>query len=269
MSKNDRRFSTAHLLLSERPSFEETAIREAISAAFPNAEVSIEDGALHIAHLDVMQDYPDGQQVPLVTVGIVEQGAPDMEFSQSWSVSDDLRKAATESRWELLIAELLTDGHSAADRVRSFAGIVATLTKLFSPTAIWCTHSGQLVAPEELLSFPAGLAFNLRIFQVADGDDGAFIIDTLGLDVLGLPDLQIHTRDLSPQDLAGQLGNIALYLLKEGDVVADGSTIDGISAAPVWGVTRTQSMTEPHRTVLSFDPGAPYSPTSNTSIASD
>ncbi len=269
MTETDRRFATTHLLFSERPNFDTAHITEAITSAFPNAEVSIEDGALHIAHLDVMKDYPDGQQVPLVTVGIVEHGIPTMEFSQSWSASEDLRQSANQSRWELLVAELLTDGHSAADRVRSFAGVVAVLTKLFSPNAVWCTHSGQLVAPEELLSFPAGIAFNLRIFQVADGDDGAFIMDTVGLDVLGLPDLQIHTRDLSPQELAGQLGNIALYLLKEGDVIAAGSTIDGIPAAPVWGVSKTKSAAEPYRTVLSFDPGAPYSPTDNASITSD
>ena len=52
-------------------------------------------------------------------------------------------------------------------------------------------------------------------------------MDTRGLAPFGLPDLQVHFRDLEPARLAGLLYATAGYLLEEGDVIADGNTISG------------------------------------------
>ena len=53
------------------------------------------------------------------------------------------------------------------------------------------------------------------------------VLDTLGLHVFGLPDLQCHFRDRDPGEIAGLLYATALYVFDSGDVIADGNTISG------------------------------------------
>ena len=59
------------------------------------------------------------------------------------------------------------------------------------------------------------------------GDDDAMVLDTLGLHVFGLPDLQCHFRGREPGKIAGLLYATATYVFDEGDVILDGNTISG------------------------------------------
>ena len=53
------------------------------------------------------------------------------------------------------------------------------------------------------------------------------VMDTLGLHVFGLPDVQCHFRDREPGEIATMLFSTAVYLFRSGDVIADGNTISG------------------------------------------
>ena len=53
------------------------------------------------------------------------------------------------------------------------------------------------------------------------------VLDTLGMHVFGLPDLQCHFRDRDPGEIAGLLYATALYVFDSGDVIAHGNTISG------------------------------------------
>jgi ligand-binding SRPBCC domain-containing protein len=83
-------------------------------------------------------------------------------------------------------------------------------------------------------------------------------MDTRGLDVFGLPDLQCHFRNLDPKAVAGMLYNTAAYILEHGDVIADGHTVAGISAKDKWQCQHEDSLAAPERTVLDVNPGKPF-----------
>jgi len=91
-----------------------------------------------------------------------------------------------------------------------------------------------------------------------EGGPGESVMDTMGLASLGLPDLQVHSTGLEPDDVARHLFNSAYYVLEKGDVIADGQTIDGIPPGTKWHCQHEASLVGPSRVVLDIDPGPPF-----------
>ena len=82
-------------------------------------------------------------------------------------------------------------------------------------------------------------------------------MDTLGLHVLGLPDLQCHFTGLDPNGIARILHNTAAYIYEHGDVIDDGHTISGPDGE-AWRCQHEDTLVPPHRLVLDLDPGDPH-----------
>ena len=80
------------------------------------------------------------------------------------------------------------------------------------------------------------------------------VLDSLGLHVFGLPDVQCHFVDREPGEIAALLHSTASYLFDAGDVIADGHTISGLDGS---GATCAggAALVEPARTVLDIDLG--------------
>ena len=88
--------------------------------------------------------------------------------------------------------------------------------------------------------------------------DGEMIMDTRGLDEIGLPDLQCHFRGHEPNAVAAVLGNTGIYIAENGAVIESGHTVEGIDAGSKWKCQYEESILEPKRTVLDLDPGAGF-----------
>ncbi len=83
-------------------------------------------------------------------------------------------------------------------------------------------------------------------------------MDTRGLSTFGLPDIQIHFRDLAPNALAAHLYNTAYYIYTKGDCIEDGHTIEGLDPEQKWRCRHETALIEPQREVIDMDPGDPY-----------
>jgi hypothetical protein len=98
---------------------------------------------------------------------------------------------------------------------------------------------------------------NVRFFKVSNSD-GDMIMDTRGLDAIGLPDLQCHFRGLDANGVARVLFNAAVYIFENGAVIETGHTMEGIEPGSRWRCQFENSLLEPKRNVLDFNPGKPY-----------
>ena len=123
--------------------------------------------------------------------------------------------------------------------------------------AVYWPHSQRVSDPETLAVDDLDGIINVRFFTVA-GDDEAMVLDTLGLHVFGLPDLQCHFRDRDPGEIAGLLYATARYVFDAGDVIADGNTISGLDGEERYVCRRETSLLEPTRPVIDVDLGDPY-----------
>lgn len=85
------------------------------------------------------------------------------------------------------------------------------------------------------------------------------VMDTRGLQEIGLHDLQCHYRDLDPNDVSRLLYNSAVYIFENGPVIESGNTIEGHTPGSKWICQFENSLIEPNREILDLNPGSPYS----------
>src|SRR2546429_2545599 len=71
------------------------------------------------------------------------------------------------------------------------------------------------------------------------------VMDTLGLQVFGLPDLQCHCHDLELPRLAAYLRNAGNYIFDRGDVIRDGDTIEGMQPGEKWRRLQGEGLNPP------------------------
>ena len=171
-----------------------------------------------------------------------------------------------ECRWQVVAGDALAGGLPAMQRAELDMDWLLALLELFpSCGAVYFPSAGKLFRPEQICSAPfTGIqrflhfGMNVRMFQMPDGD--SVITDTLGLQVLNLPDLQYHYRGLPPGWVAAHAYTMASMLLQNGDDFEDGDTVDGmengqLSDAVEWECRREVSILQPKRTVLDIAAG--------------
>src|SRR5262249_26981222 len=143
-----------------------------------------------------------------------------------------------------------------------FHGVLRAMIEETAPDALVFKHSQQVVAPADYLAacykapiFRPG-SLNVRFFNVSNSD-GDTIMDTRGLEEIGLHDLQCHFRDLDPNEVSRVLYNTALYLFEKGPIIETGQTVAGIEPDSKWRCQFENSMLDPKREVLDLNPGKP------------
>jgi hypothetical protein len=129
----------------------------------------------------------------------------------------------------------------------------AAITSL-RPVAIWAPHAQQLILPQAILDNHLETFVNVRVHNI-EGIEKAILLDTIGLHVFRLPDLQCHFKRLDPSEVANVLYNTAAYILEQGDVIDDGNTITGVTPTDKWRCQHEMAILDPQRVVLDVDTG--------------
>lgn len=208
-------------------------------------------------------------------------GAPGVSFVLGPAVelgrSDDLARAARQS-WRFARAPealaacrhaLRLEARGSAEmppraRLSLFLRTLAGVLEAVPCRALYWRPSLQIVDPErfreayaagEPHSFLCG-PINVRLFGSAGrGEDQ--VMDTVGLEPFGLPDLQCHFRALEPRDVAAVLYNTALAFLADGAAAAAGAAVSG--PGPAWAHRRDWALADPPREVVDLEPPSPGS----------
>lgn len=94
---------------------------------------------------------------------------------------------------------------------------------------------------------------NIRLFRV---DETWSLMDTVGNDQLDIPDQEACVRGdtYDFREVDGFLRNVSLYLLREGEVVEDGDTMDGPGNVPWKAHELEAGLSDPPRRVLRWIP---------------
>lgn len=248
--------------------------RGALSAAleeFCGAVQLVGDAqTLLYAFPDHMVYLGDGKSIPaqaLVLSGQDEQKVdqlPEDLIGQTWDFPE-ARAALAACRYRVDVNEMLTTGLERFERLELFYGVVQAALRVIPCRAFGWPSGQRIVSTEAFLKArqPGGgpllfPAINVRMFNVQGRAQGEMLMDTMGMPVFGLPDVQCHYIGLEPQRVAGLLYNAATYLFEEGDVIQDGHTIEGIEPGQKWRCQHEVSLSKPEREVLDINPGPPY-----------
>jgi hypothetical protein len=214
-------------------------------------------------------DHPGKLGIPAQTLVTVAKAPIQRELleealGQSWSFPAASHAIAS-ARASVRLTDFMSSGLEYAERLSLFHRVLASILAVIPCRAIHWEPSQRIVDPAAFLEafekqpgdlFCAG-ALNIRLFNVSGGRD-EFIMDSLGLAALGLPDVQCHFRGLDKAAVASFLYNLGWYIFENGDVIQDGHTIDGLTPGSRWTCRHEESIVAPKRVVLDLDPGAGF-----------
>lgn len=256
----------AELWYETAPDLTDPMLLEGLRAVSPGTEV--QDGSLVVPYdggeLAPRPAGDDGEPAPrrplvsLVLPGssLDEPGKSLPDISQTWDWPG-AEEALAPARASVLVVEMYGGAYTARDRAAALVGVVRALAVATRPVALSWPTSQRVSDPGEPAADGLGGLLNVRLFSVSDDED-ELVMDTRGLAPFGLPDLQVHFRDLEPGRLGALLYATAGYLLEEGDVLGEGHTISGIEADDRWTCHHEDSLIGPPRRVVDIDPGDPY-----------
>ncbi|HEX4460172.1 MAG TPA: DUF4261 domain-containing protein [Polyangia bacterium] len=181
--------------------------------------------------------------------------ADAIEHARDWL---DAAKAVRAAKAAWTIADELP----SPERLMPFVAKVAAAAKKRKCVAIWWKPAARLVAPEVLAAAakeddPLRVALQVRLFHVETGVKDEHVVDTVGLDALGLPDVQCHFIGLDPQLAGTVVATAARYVFDEGDVIGEGDTIDAPDGG-AWTCRREESLLAPAREVIDLAPPKPH-----------
>lgn len=260
----------AHLLFSDvvQPDYQKIRDRigqllgEAVESSPPN-EV---DKAFVVFYPKHKVCYKDGE-MPAQTAFLVASPSKEgdgwiRQVEQSWGFPG-AKSAVERSSYTLAVMELMARHLEPEIRLRLFHTALQASLEVVKPNAIVFSHSCQVVEPDNYLACSSKSpelrpgAINVRFFRVM-GKADEFVMDTRGLEELGLPDLQCHFQSLDPNEIARVLFNTAIYIVEKGPVIESGQTVAGRSPHEKWLCQYEESILEPKRTVLDINPGKPF-----------
>lgn len=252
-----------------RPDFDATAIAERAAEVIGS---SVEIGStdpLMLSHTNHVTSFADAEEVPAQTVLLPDSGdTPSAEalaeiLQQSWDCEDAAERVAACSHFPLL-SEMLARALEPGDRLKLFHGVLQAVVELTEPTALIFQHGQQVIAPQRYLAscssepeLRAG-SINVRLFNISNSDTDAKLMDTRGMEEIGLHDVQCHFHSIEPGAVAQILFNAACYIVEHGPVIEAGHTLEGHLPDELWLCQFEDSLVAPDRVVLDLNPGPSF-----------
>ncbi|HEX8271965.1 MAG TPA: DUF4261 domain-containing protein [Longimicrobiaceae bacterium] len=184
-----------------------------------------------------------------------------LQQTWGWNGARDAVEGCSAS---FFLRDMMASGLPPRERLALFLDTLATVLEMAPCRAIYWDASGHIVDPQAFLAGRGNReelllgALNARLFRIGNGGPGEMLMDTLGLAALGLPDVQCHFTDLEPEKVAELLLGVGCFLFRNGDVVADGDTVQGVTPTERWRCRREIAIAAPERLVLDIDLGPPH-----------
>lgn len=191
----------------------------------------------------------------------------EMTRSQFWDMENGA-DFIDSVKYEAVVYAMLSAGLSYREQAELFIAQLDAAAEMF-PTfeAIFTAGSGKLISRERFLEDRQWdkaarflkTAVNVRFFTVSDTDE--MIVDSLGMYLLALPDVQFHFCALDPNYVVNYAYNLLDYQYENDFPIEDGDGLDGIgedgniSESVQWRGGYEDALIQPIRPVLDINCG--------------
>ncbi|MCC8195013.1 MAG: DUF4261 domain-containing protein [Deltaproteobacteria bacterium] len=263
-------------LLCEEPVVLAKATRDGIVAdireALGGVQVLRNDGeALHLALEGCPVEYEDGEVVPAQILFLSDasphrnpdpqKAAATLETSlgQTWGW-DAARDVVANAPHTLLVTDFLSTGLDPRRRIAIFSKVLYAAAKHIPCAALHFPSSQCLLRPEDFLAaapddpdhYPLLGLVNVRLYAV-EGSEDEIVMDTLGLHVFGLPDVQCHCSGADPDELGNWLYTLADVIAETDRDFEDGVSVEAFDGSRM-RLRYAEPLVEPGRFVLDLQP---------------
>lgn len=191
----------------------------------------------------------------------------EMKRSQMWDCLQDRDRILSECKYCVFANDMLTGALDPLERADFDMDYLEALLELF-PTceAVYFLNTGKLILADAIRNKTySGLdryihyVVNVRFFNIQGTDDS--IVDTLGLSLLYIEDLQYHYHGMDPNWVVRHAYSIASYSLSNRRPIKDGDTVDGVDGegnldqSIQWKCRYEDAIVKPGRPVLDIHTG--------------
>lgn len=190
----------------------------------------------------------------------------ELEKSQMWDCQKDKDRVLKECKYQVLATNILGGILSAHDRADMLMDFMEALIEIYPDCeAIYFQNSGKMFLTEQIRNhqIPRKMRFihfavNVRMFQIQNSDD--VVIDTIGMEILSLPDLQYYFHDLNPSLVVNHAYDTLLYIFSNDNPIQQGDSIDSIFDKHLkvqvrWQCYYENSLIQPEREVIHISMG--------------
>ena len=242
-----------------------------VDAAKPDDKLSGSmKGLALFAAMDHIAKFSNGQGPVQVSVMPCDTFHPEnideMKRSQMWDCLEDRDRILSECKYCVFANDILAGALDPLERAGFDMDYLEALVELF-PTceAVYSLNTGKLILASLVRDRAAsGLdrfiryIVNVRFFNI-DGT-GDSLVDTLGMTLLYMEDLQYHFHGMDPNWVVMHAYNIAAYVLENCRPIKDGDTIDGVIDGNIdqslqWKCRFEDALVQPSRPVLDIHMG--------------
>ena len=243
-----------------------------VDAAKPTDDMSDSmEGIALFAALDHIAKFSNGQGPVQVSVMPCDTFHPEtideMKRSQMWDCMEDRDRILSECKYCVFANDMLTGALDPLERANFDMDYLEALLELF-PTceAVYSLNTGKLILADTIRKQTyTGLdrfihyIVNVRFFNIQDTNDS--LVDTLGMTLLYLEDLQYHYHDMDPNWVVRHAYSIASYCLENRRPIKDGDTVDGVDGegsldqSIQWKCRFEDAIVKPGRPVLDIHMG--------------
>jgi len=237
-----------------------------VEAAEPTEEMNAAmKGLALFAATEHISHFKDRQAPVQVAIMPCETFHPEkideLKRSQMWDVGKDRDRILSECKYCIFANDILGGALETLERANFLMDYLEALVELF-PTceAVYSLNSGKLILADavrarEVQGLDRYIRYivNARFFNISGTRD--HVVDTLGLSLLYIEDLQYHFHDMDPNWVVGHAYNMANYILANRRPIKDGDTIDGVADGHLeqsiqWKCHFEGAMIQPERAVL-------------------
>ena len=223
---------------------------ETILFAFPECDSGLEVEGVRIpAHCSIVQQSEDDAME-----------LPAAAYQQNWEWKEAAAVTAG-CKYAMTVNDMMTGHLDYKLRHQLFMSFLAAVIEATSPASMYSYSAEKLVNPVKIAglwarrqNFVLEAVMNVRLFNITGSVENDMIMDTLGLNRLGLPDLQIRFSQYDANAVGLLLWNYAYYIADNGDIIEDGNTMGG-PGDEIWGCLRTPSLIGPERMVINIVTG--------------
>lgn len=189
----------------------------------------------------------------------------EMTRSQMWDCLQDRDRILSECKYCIFANDMLAGALDPLERANLDMDYLEALLELF-PTceAVYSLNTGKLILADTIRNRTyTGLdryihyVVNARFFNIQGTNDS--VVDTLGMSLLYMEDLQYHYHDMDPNWVVRHAYTIASYCLDNRRPIKDGDTVDGVAAdgnldqSIQWRCRFEDAIVKPGRPVLDID----------------
>lgn len=203
----------------------------------------------------------------------------EMTRSQMWDCPEH-EEILARCKYQVFASDLLAGAMDAKSRAQMLTSYAGALLEMYPQCeAVFFPSSGKLLTADRIRSLDMegidrfiAMAVNVRYFRIQDSED--MIVDTLGMNVISMPDLQYHFHAMEPNWIVNHAYNVLSYIAANDNPIKDGDTIDGVdngrmSSSVMWRCRYEQSLVPPEREVIDVFMNANASGTRGDGSADD